>query len=171
MNHLLRTSGAALAALLLAVVCLNGCGDTVDAPDGTTVIQGLESNLSDDNSRFTFRYDIMDPEGDDKRLRFEVCETDGSGELVDCGAPIQGASGDGTSFVPTLPAGEFVEHVFRWDLGCGRFVGTERRSVEAETEYVGRVYVDTREAAASTSDPFEVPPDALNADTDCTPPE
>ena len=170
MNHLFNTSGATLVALLL-VVSLSGCGDTVDPPDGATVIQGLESNLSDDNARFTFRYDIMDPEGDDKRLRFEVCETADGADLVDCGAPIQGASGDGTSFVPTVPAGEFVEHVFRWDLGCGRFVGTERRSVEAETEYVGRVYVDTREAPASTSDPFEVPPDALNADTDCTPPE
>jgi hypothetical protein len=163
----------ALAALLFAAALLgaSGCGDSVDAPDGATQIMDLAPVLSDDGSTFEFSYLIMDPEGDDKRLRFEVCEAGGGDALEACGEPIQGPGGDGTDFVPTLPAGEFVEHVFRWDLGCGRFVGTERKSVEAATEYVGRVYIGAKEQAAATSEPFDIPSDALTADTDCTPPE
>lgn len=163
----------ALAALVLAAVLLgaSACGDSVDAPNGATQIMDLRPVVAEDGSTFEFSYLIMDPEGDDKRLRFEVCESGDGGDLAECGAPIQGRGGDGTDFVPTLPAGEFVEHVFRWDLGCGRFVGTERKSVEAATEYVGRVYIGAEEQPAATSEPFDIPSDALTADTDCTPPE
>jgi hypothetical protein len=154
-----------------ALLCATGCGDSVDAPDGATTIRSLQPVLSDDNTKFTFEYEIMDPEGDDKRLRFEVCEADSSGNPVECGAPVQGPGGDGTDYVPTVPAGEFVVHVFHWDLGCGRFVGTERRSVEADTDYIGRVYIDTEKEPVTSTEPFQLSQDALSAATDCTPPE
>ncbi|MGM0556374.1 MAG: hypothetical protein ACQEVA_08365 [Myxococcota bacterium] len=162
-----------LSSLLLggALLCATGCGDSIDAPDGATTIRNLQPTLSDDSSTFTFEYEIMDPEGDDKRLRFEVCEADDNGASVECGTPVQGPGGDGTDFVPTVPGGEFVVHVFRWDLGCGRFVGTERRNVEADTDYIGRVYIDTAEEPVASTDPFQLSQDALSAETDCTPPE
>lgn len=165
MNHYFRQIAISIT-LASALVGVVGCGQSVDDPDGATSIRSLEPSVSADGSRFTFEYEIMDPEGDDTRLRFQVCEVD-DGSPVACGAPVQGPLGAGTKFVPTVPAGEFVTHVFHWNLGCGRFVGTERRNVEAGIEYVGRVYIAAMDEPAATSEPFEIPENALSAATEC----
>jgi hypothetical protein len=101
-------------------------GAGVDAGVGTDAgaFEPRPVRITRDGNALVIPYLLRDREGDDQRIKVELCEWDGS-EAVSCGVAVQSAGGDGTSFVPTTPAGTCILHVFYWDVGCGRFVATD----------------------------------------------
>ena len=116
--------------------------------------------VSRDDSALVLPYLIKDREGDDQRIKVELCRLS-DGEAVDCGVAVQAAGGDGSNFVPTTPAGTCILHVFYWDVGCGRFVGTDSAEspqqvmIESvDEELVAQVSVPRSDEEPTRSEPF-----------------
>ena len=155
-----------LLSALLATVSASGCGDSATVPNGPPTVSNVQvTNV--DTETIGIQYEISDPEGDDHRLFFEVCEAQNGG-TSQCGTALEGPGGDGAALVPTLPPGEKVTHVFHWRVGCGRFVGSERVDSQVSTEYVARVYVDGRKGEAAASSSFVLNDLSFDTIPDCT---
>ncbi len=123
-------------ALILALVA--GCGEQIEVPNQPAVVAvtGLELTAA---QLVDVRYTLSDAEGDDQELRVQICEAPG---LTRCATPFQGQGSDGASFVNTAPRGEVVQHIFRWDIGCGRLGESGTIASELERPYVARVAVE-----------------------------
>jgi hypothetical protein len=121
---------------------------------------GAMISRSDDSA--VIPYLLRDPEGDDQSIKVELCQWDGQ-EASQCGVAVQGRGGDGSNFVPTTPAGACILHVFYWDVGCGRFVGTDnggspsRAMIESvDQQLVARVSVVGSDEAPMQTEPFSL---------------
>ncbi len=135
-----------------------GVSQDADQPDAGPTPTPVR--ITRDGDALVIPYLIKDREGDDQRINVELCEWNGS-EAVNCGVASQAAGGDGTSFVPTTPADTCILHVFYWDVGCGRFVGTDdganpqQAFIESvDQELVARVSVVGSEEEPSRTEPF-----------------
>jgi hypothetical protein len=110
-------------------------------------------------------YVIQDPEGDDQEIQVQVCSWD-DGTLVDCGFPVQGSGGDGTSNIPTTPAGACVLHVFHWNVACGRFLeDSSREHTDVEDEIVVRMQLADDDDNWTTSEPFTLGDEGIDFET------
>ncbi|MFW5966913.1 MAG: hypothetical protein ACOCV2_05310 [Persicimonas sp.] len=108
-------------------------------------------------------YLIRDREGDDQRIRVEICTAD-DGEVDECGTAVRASGDDGTFFVPTTPAGACVLHVFYWDVGCGRFVTDDETPERRLIEDVDQPLVARVSVVDSDDDPVETRSFALSDD-------
>jgi hypothetical protein len=120
----------------------------------------FEVKISRDGDAVSIPYLIVDREGDDQNIRVEICLWNGE-SAGECGVAAADLGGDGTTFVPTSPAGQCVLHVFNWDVGCGRFTGVadggeapQRATVEVDRELVARISVVGSDETPSRSEPF-----------------
>lgn len=109
-----------VAALLGGLACTAAsCGDPpvsqYNYPPSLTSI----GPVSFDGTSVQVDYTIRDREGDDQSVFVGVCAGSGNEEDL-CPTPVQGAGGDGRSFLPTVPRGTDVRHVVSWNVGCGR---------------------------------------------------
>lgn len=133
------------SALASSVALIAGCGEQIEVPNQPAVVAvtGVELTAA---QLVDVRYTLADAEGDDQELRVQICESPG---LTRCATPFQGQGSDGASFVNTAPRGEVVQHIFRWDIGCGRLGESGTIASELERPYVARVAVEGGELVDS----------------------
>lgn len=129
--------------------------------DAGTSTPAPEAVLERVDDALSIPYLIKDREADDQQISVEICLWDGQ-QATDCGVAVAGQGGDSTDFVPTTPAGTCVLHVFRWNVGCGRFVGAnddganpQRASIDnVDQALVARVSVVGSDDAPTQTEPF-----------------
>jgi hypothetical protein len=143
-------------------------GDTTDsqpAPTGTMI--------SRSDAATVIPYLLQDPEGDDQSVKVQVCQWDGQ-QASQCGVAVQARGGDGSTFVPTTPAGACILHLFHWDVGCGRFVGTNnpeppsRAMIDSvDQPLVARVSIVGSDETSSQTEPFTLDDIGFEALPEC----
>lgn len=150
--------GRWLPALVFVAICLigiAGCGENepasqYDQPASLTSI----GPVTFDGQSVVVDYTLRDPDGDEQDIDVGVCRDDGDLPDGRCPTPVEGALSDGTSSLPTNPAGEDVTHRFAWNVGCGRFRPSQNQCLETKVDrsYVFRIQLeDTVSRATSGS--------------------
>jgi hypothetical protein len=133
---------------------VSDAGDTQPTPSRVVI--------SRNGDALVLPYLIKDIEGDDQAIKVEICQWDGQ-EATACGVAVQARGGDGSTFIPTTPAGSCILHLFYWDVGCGRFVGTDggaspsRAMIDSvDDQLVARVSVVGSDEAPRQTEPFSL---------------
>ncbi|MFB6264203.1 MAG: hypothetical protein ABEL76_11350 [Bradymonadaceae bacterium] len=105
---------AALGAATLSLI-VAACGPpSSEAPNHPPSITSIGPVQGTEGGDVAIHYSLRDREGNEVDIEVKVGDGLGGG-----GVPAEGPGSDGTDFLPTVPAGENVPHVFVWDVDCG----------------------------------------------------
>lgn len=175
MMRRLQMRSILLAAGFVAATafCSTGCGEGIDVPNAAAEVSQVGDPDGDDatdiervDASLSIPYLIRDREGDDQRLLVEICTLTAEG-IDRCGVAVQGPGGDGANFVPTTPAGTNLLHVFHWNVGCGRFVNTQRVQAAPDEPLVAQISVVDSDAEPARSAQFTLDEVGFDALPDC----
>ena len=123
-----------LFCTMLFIQC--GADRVIENQDATLI--ALDTPLwNEEQQSVDLLYTLRDEEGDDQKIRVEVCHDDGT----QCGFPIEGRGSDGTIHIPTMRFSQDTQHLFRWDIGCGRIVGDQIQETSLSQDYQIRILI------------------------------
>lgn len=127
--------------LILTMLAL-GCGEeTIE--EGTAPALTSIGPLEVRGHAVDIYWTVRDDDGDDVDIAVFICRDQ------NCGAAIQARGGDGTSRLPTVPAGQDILHLFAWNYDCdagvagGYFDGTNRVGAQTDLVYRVRIVLET----------------------------